>query len=185
MESIRTERLEIRNFKTDDWETLHEMIVQYESSEVAVYDQKWPTSLDEIKGVAEWFASGDSYLAVYLKDTGRFIGFICLNPEEKQGNREFNIGYVFNFDYHGKGYATEGCRAMLDRAFGSLLADRVVTGTAATNHASCRLLERLGFKKTGESTGSFRNTPDGKPIEFLGYAYAISKDEWNAARERS
>jgi RimJ/RimL family protein N-acetyltransferase len=72
---------------------------------------------------------------------------------------------------------------MLDRAFASLQVYRVVTGTAAANPASCRLLERLGFKKTGESTGSFRNTPDGKPVEFLGYTFAIAKDEWNAARE--
>ena len=91
--------------------------------------------------------------------------------------------HVFNFNYHNKGYASEGCWAMLDRTFGQLLADRVVTGTAAANNASCRLLERLGFVKTGESTGSFRKTPDGKPIEFIGYAYAISKDEWKAVRE--
>jgi hypothetical protein len=43
------------------------------------------------------------------------------------------------------------------------------------------LLERLGFKRTAESTGSFRNTEDGKPIEFLGYTYAISRDEWEVA----
>jgi RimJ/RimL family protein N-acetyltransferase len=57
----------------------------------------------------------------------------------------------------------------------------VVTGTAAANHASCRLLERLGFKKTSESTASFRTTPDGKPIQFVGYTFELSRDEWNAA----
>ncbi len=92
----------------------------------------------------------------------------------------FEIGYIFNSDYHGKGYATEACRAVLDHAFDRLQADRVITGTAAVNRASCRLLERLGFKKTVESTGSFRNTPDGKPIEFLGYTFAISRGEWEA-----
>ncbi len=179
--TLETERLAIRNFHTSDWEALHEMIVQYESSEYAAYDQQWPTSPEEIKGVAQWFTGGDSFLAVCLKDTGRCIGFVSLNQEQKEGCCEFNIGYIFNFDFHGKGYATEACQAAIQHAFGPLAADRVITGTAAANRASWRLLEKLGFKRTTESTGSFRNTPDGKPIEFLGYTYDLSKEEWEAA----
>jgi ribosomal-protein-alanine N-acetyltransferase len=177
--TLETKRLLIRNFKPGDWEALHEMIVQYQASELAAYDQQWPTGPEDIKRVAEWFASGDSYLAVTLKDTGRFIGFVSLNPEEKEGVREYNLGYIFNFDYHGKGYASEACRAALAHAFGTLQADDVITGTAAVNTASCRLLERLGFKKTAESTGSFRNDLEGKPIEFLGYTYVLSKADWH------
>ncbi len=62
-----------------------------------------------------------------------------------------------------------------------LKAGGVITGTAAVNTASCKLLERLGFKKTAENTGSFRTTPDGKPIEFLGYTYHLSRKDWEAA----
>jgi [ribosomal protein S5]-alanine N-acetyltransferase len=178
MLSLETERLAIRNFNSSDWEALHEMILQYEASELAAYDQPWPTTVEEIKGTTEWFAGGDSFLAVCLKETGRFIGFVSLNPEPVEDAQVFNIGYIFNFDYHGKGYATEACRAMVDHAFGSLKADRVITGTAAVNRASCRLLEKLGFQKIGEDTGSFRSTPEGKPIEFLGYTYALSKAVW-------
>jgi len=180
MRELETERLTIRNFGINDWEALHEMINQYESSEFAVYDHQWPTSPEEIKKTTAWFASGDSYFAVCLKDTGRFVGFVSLNPEQKSDCREFNIGYIFNFDYHGKGYATEACRAAIGHAFDRLQAQSVLAGTAAENRVSCRLLERLGFKRTGESTGSLRNTRDGKPIEFLGYTYAISRDEWEA-----
>jgi len=57
-------------------------------------------------------------------------------------------------------------------------ADSVITGTAALNIASCRLLERLGFRKTAESRGSFTNGPDGKPIELLRYSYSLPKEEW-------
>jgi RimJ/RimL family protein N-acetyltransferase len=114
---LETERLIIRNFRISDREALHEMINQYASSELAAYAHQWPTSPQEIKKVTEWFASGDSYLTVCLKDTGRFIGFVSLNQEQKEDCREFNIGYIFNFDYHGKGYATEGCRAAIGHAF--------------------------------------------------------------------
>jgi RimJ/RimL family protein N-acetyltransferase len=177
---LETARLMIRNFRISDWEALHKMISQYESSQFAAYDQPWPTSPGEIKNITEWFASGDSYLAVCLKDIDRLIGFVALNEEQPEDKRAFNLGYIFHSDYHGKGYATEACRAVLAHAFDRLQAQRVVTGTAAVNSASCRLLERLGFKKTSESTGSFRNTQDGKAIEFLGYSYELLKAEWDS-----
>jgi [ribosomal protein S5]-alanine N-acetyltransferase len=178
MTTLETERLIIRNFQASDWQDLYVIIVQYQASEFAPYDQPWPTSREEIKRIVEWFASGDSFLAVCLKDTNQLIGFVGLNPEEGNCQREFNLGYVFSSDFHGRGYATEACTAVLSRAFGQLQADRVVTGTAAVNQASCRLLERLGFQKNGEKIVSFKTAEDEKPIEFLGYRYAISRDDW-------
>jgi ribosomal-protein-alanine N-acetyltransferase len=177
MTTLETERLLIRNFSAGDWEALREIISQYEASELAAYDQQWPTSPEEIRKITEWFASGDSYLAVCLKATGRLAGFVALN-QEQAGDRTFNLGYIFHPDCRGQGYATEGCRAVLAHAFDRWQAHCVVTGTAAANQASCRLLARLGFKKTSESTASFRTTPDGKPIQFVGYTFELSRDEW-------
>jgi RimJ/RimL family protein N-acetyltransferase len=176
--TLDTDRLIIRNFQSNDWQALLAMIVQYQASEFAAYDQQWPTSQEEIRKVTKWFASGDSFLAVCLKDTSQLIGFVGLNPEDVGSHRAFNIGYVFNSNFHGYGYATEACKAVLGHAFDQLHADSVVTGTAALNQPSCRLLERLGFQKSGEETASFRSTEDGKPIEFLGYRFTISRDEW-------
>ena len=178
MTMLETERLIIRNFQTSDWHALHELIVQYQASELAPYDHQWPTSKEDIRKVTEWFAAGDSFLAVCLKDTSQLIGFVSLNAEEGDDQRQFNTGYVFNHDFRGHGYATEACRAVLHRAFGPLQAYRVVSGTAAINRASCRLLERLGFKKIGEETAAFRVAENGTPIEFLGYRYAILREEW-------
>jgi len=177
-----TDRLILRQFKLSDWLPLHKMIVQYSSTENARYDQQWPTSPEEIKGVAEWFASGENFLAVTLKENALFIGFVALNPEG-EGSLEFNLGYVFDAHYHGQGYAAEACQAVLRRAFRLLHAQRVITGTAAANRPSCRLLERLGFQKTGESMGSLQSGSDGKPIEFLGYQYALTAQEWEKALE--
>ena len=176
MINLETDRLVLRNFKPDDWEALYEMISQYEASEVAAYDQQWPTEAEDIKGVTEWFAGGDSFLAVCLRDSDQFIGLVSLNPEEKKG--VYNIGYIFNASYHRHGYATEACRAALEHVFDTLLAESVVTGTAAANQASCRLLERLGFQKTEEKIGSFKNDADGKRIEFLGYTYYLPRENW-------
>ncbi len=174
MRVIETERLIIRNFKTDDWKALQEMIIQKESSEYAIYDHQWPASDKEIIGITEWFASGDSFFAVCLKENNIFIGFISINGEK----REFNLGYCFNFDYHGKGYATEGCKALIDYAFSDLNAERLTSDTAAENKPSCDLLSRLGMSKISEKIASFRKTSEGKPIEFEGFTFAITRSEW-------
>ena len=161
------------------------MIVTYQASEYARYDHQWPTGREELQGVAAWFAGEDSHLAVCLKATGKLIGYIALKPAEDEGGLAFNLGYIFHTGYHGRGYATEGCRAVLDRAFGPLGADRVVAGTAAANKPSCRLLRRLGMKQMGQHTGSCQGSPDGEPIAFVGLSFAISRDEWEAVGESS
>jgi RimJ/RimL family protein N-acetyltransferase len=177
---IETDRLIIRNFILPDGAALFALITQYGSTEYAAYDQPWPASAEQIREATQWFASGDHFLAVCLKEPRTFIGLLALNPDATGGRREFNLGYIFNADYHGQGYASEAGRAVLARAFEQLKADRVVAGTAAANTASCALLERLGLKKINEARSSFRKTADGHPIEFLGYTYAITREEWQA-----
>lgn len=82
MTVIETARLIIRNFGTDDWQDLREVIITYQASEFAQYDHKWPTAAEELKGITEWFAAGDRYLVVCLKPTGKLIGLVALNPSE-------------------------------------------------------------------------------------------------------
>jgi [ribosomal protein S5]-alanine N-acetyltransferase len=165
MEAIETERLRLRNFTPEDWQDLHTMILQYVATPYAAYDHQWPTSEEELQQVARWFASGDQYLAVCLRPEGQFIGFVCLNPEEGRAQPTCNLGYIFSEDYHGQGYATEACRAVLERAFTVLGAERVITGTPEANLPSCRLLARLGLT----------------PMEEPGM-YALSREEWQANR---
>jgi RimJ/RimL family protein N-acetyltransferase len=175
---LSTARLLLRNFSVADAAALHALVNQYAAGPYAAYDQPWPTSLAEVTGVTEWFAGGDSYLAVCLQERGQFIGFVALNPESPAEERAFNLGYVFDAGLHSRGYATEACQALLDHAFGQLDAQRVCSGTAAANLPSCRLLARLGFQKTAESMVSFQTAADGTPIEFLGCTFVLLREEW-------
>lgn len=89
---LETDRLAIRNFRAGDWEALHETISQYQSSELADYDHQWPTSPEEFRKITQWFATGDSYLAVCPKDTGRLVGFVALNQSgHGHGGREYRV----------------------------------------------------------------------------------------------
>lgn len=164
MEAIQTDRLTLRNFAPEDWRDLHEMIVQYQASEYAPYDHKWPTSQEEIQGIARWFSTGDGYLAVCLRTTGKVIGFVALNERNEEDGSARNLGYVFNVCYHGQGYATEACRAAIAYVFEGLGGTRFVTGTNVANLPSCRLLARLGFREVGEGI------------------FTLERDEWLARR---
>ena len=155
---LQTERLLIRNFRPEDAPALRQAVLRYQATPYAAYDHPWPSSEEGIAGAVAWFAQADWYLAVCRRDTGCFLGFVCLNPEGPAESRTYNLGYIFDSEYHGQGYATEACRALLAHAFDDLAAAQVVTGTPLVHESSVRLLYRLGFTLTDESTGVFRLT---------------------------
>jgi len=176
MINIEEERVVIRNFNPNDWEALSEVGLRYEASKYAKYDNgPWPDSPDIYKGIVKSWSKSDEFLAVILKQNRKLIGFISL---PKKGNAEFDFGYVFHPDFHGSGYATEGCEAVLKHIFEVFQANLITTGTAKVNTPSSGLLKRLGFVPVGESVLSLRNNKEGKPIEFIGIDFTLSREEW-------
>ncbi len=174
MKILTTPRLTIRNYQLDDRQALYTMIRGYQASGMAVYDEPWPTDAGEYKGIAEYLAGADTFLVVCLK-SGAYIGHITLNMESHD---VYNLGYIFDAEYHGRGYATEACRAVIKRTFQELGAEKIVSGTAAINTPSVRLLTRLGLRKTGEFPISFQQDAEGKPIEFTGCSWEMKREEW-------
>ena len=83
MPVLETERLRIRCFTPGDWAALQGLILWFNATPFAAYDRTWPTSPHRIKDICRHFSSSDSFMAVCLKDDGRFIGYICLNPTEE------------------------------------------------------------------------------------------------------
>ena len=173
---IETERLIIQGFELNDWRDLQQMIVQREASEYAAYDHQWPVSDEEIKRIIGWFVDKPNYFAVCTKEP-KLIGYILLNNTENKD--EFDMGYCFNEDYMGKGFATEACTALLTYAFSKLKVEKVICNTAQKNEPSCRLLIRLGMTRVAELPDStLRNDEKGNPIMFLGVQYTMSNTEW-------
>jgi [ribosomal protein S5]-alanine N-acetyltransferase len=175
MIKINTGRLIIRNFVPDDWEDFQAIIIDKESSEYAAYDHQFPISENEVKRITAWFAKGDDFLAVYELVSDRVIGYLALYGDTKG---EKNFGYTFHSAYQKKGCAIEACTGLINYAFNTMLVERLISGTANINQPSCKLLAKLGFRKTGESVTSFRKTPEGKPIEFVGSSFLLEKEEW-------
>ncbi len=176
MINISTKRMIIRNFSPDDWRAFQEIIVDKEASKYAFSDYPFPTGELEVKNLTNLFSQGDYFLAIYEKDIKRVIGYIAINSEKQS---EYNLGYCLHSDYQDKGYATEACIAVVDYVFSNFKAEKFATGTAVSNEPSCRLLTKLGFQKTGENVISFRKDEEGKPIEFTGASFELTRDAWN------
>ncbi|MHA1243795.1 MAG: GNAT family N-acetyltransferase [Candidatus Heimdallarchaeota archaeon] len=181
----KTERLILRNFIFEDWEDLLEIAQQYEKTEFANYDHQWPQTPLGIKEIVELFRTSDAFAAVELKSNNKVIGLIQIQKKESSSPEIIHgFGYVFNSDYHGKGYASESCRDILEYLFVKLKIDKTVAGTPITNKSSCKLLERLGFKEISRETKHFRKDAEGNPIEFLAGKFELKVDDWKNQNNR-
>jgi RimJ/RimL family protein N-acetyltransferase len=80
------------------------------------------------------------------KATGRFAGRGGLRRVVIHGRPEVEISYALMAEFWGKGLATEIARLSLDTALGPLGLRDIVAFTIPTNHASRRVMEKLGFR---------------------------------------
>ena len=148
---ILTERLCLRRYRPGDYDALLSM---QSRADVARYLYWEPRSAEQVReslgkkiaatGLA---AEGDALsLAAELRATGQVVADLILfmaSAEHRQGE----IGYIVHPDHAGNGYATEGCRPLLDLAFGEFGLHRVVGRIDARNAASARVLEHLGMRR--------------------------------------
>lgn len=66
-----------------------------------------------------------------------------------------DFGFMIHPGYWGQGIATEAATAFIDYAFSKKLTDQLLADVDPRNVASLRVLEKLGFAKTGEAKNTF------------------------------
>jgi len=178
---METKRLFIRRFKPDDWRDLFE----YLSQETVVKYEPYGVFTEEAsKQEAARRSGDDSFWAVCLKDSGKLIGNITLH---KQDFGIWELGYVFNAGFYGKGYATEAAKALIDDVFNNQNAHRVTAMCNPLNVPSWKVLERLGLRREGHLIKNiyFKTDETGNPIWQDTYEYGILAEEWKEVNEGS
>lgn len=86
-------------------------------------------------------------LAAHERASGAFIGWFALFDDGMvNGLRTAEIGYRLSKAAWGKGYATEGVRALIEAAFDAYGFDRVLAETMVVNQVSRRVLEKAGLR---------------------------------------
>jgi ribosomal-protein-alanine N-acetyltransferase len=149
--SLQTARLRLRAFEDTDAGDLYAL---HSNATVLRYwdSPPWSEPARAEKFIAtcrqmEQEGTG-TRLAVDRVSDGAFIGWCTLsrwNPDF----RSTALGYCYNGEAWGHGYATEAARALLGWAFDTLDLNRVQAETDTRNAASARVLDKLGFVREG------------------------------------
>jgi len=108
------------------------------------------------------------------RDT-EIVGTIGLHDlEQRAGHCE--VGLWLAPEFHGRGYGTEASRLVTDFAFRELRMHRVMARVLATNPASARVWEKLGF--TEEGVHRDEAFTDGEYVDIR--YFAVLEDEWRS-----
>lgn len=179
---LQTDRLLLRRFTNDDVDALVELDSDPEVTHFITNGEATPRAEVEQSVLPRFLWYYDTYpgygfWAVIEKATGDFIGWFHLRPNPDHPiPDEPELGYRLRRAAWGRGYATEGSRALVDRAFAELGASRVFAETMAVNVASRRVMEKAGMRLVREFHADW-------PVRIPGdehgdVEYAITREEW-------
>lgn len=149
---IKTDRVGLRNWSDADLLPMSrinadpKVMAYFPSTQDEAYTQKFIDSQQRAFAVESYcFFAADELL------TGNLMGFIGIlkfnfNTDFSPG---IEIGWRLGHDYWGKGYATEGAKAVLTYAFHQLNIPEIWSFTTITNQRSEKVMQKIGMEKVG------------------------------------
>jgi RimJ/RimL family protein N-acetyltransferase len=183
---LETGRLLLRRFVRDDVD--HLVALDSDPGVMRFLDSGEPPSREEVeKEILPTYLryyerfTGFGFWAAVEKSTGEFLGWFELRPPgggdgDSADPGDVELGYRLRTAAWGKGYATEGARALVRKAFTELGVQRVFATTMTVNTASRRVMEKAGLTYVRTF---FEDWPD--PIEGaeLGdVEYELVRADW-------
>jgi ribosomal-protein-alanine N-acetyltransferase len=90
-------------------------------------------------------------LLVCLRETGALAGIVNINSIIRGRFQSASLGYAAFTPTAGQGYMTEGLGLVIRYAFDQLRLHRLEAQIQPGNHASIKLVQRLGFRNEGYS----------------------------------
>ena len=183
---LTTDRLLLRRFTLDDADDL--LALDSDPEVRRFIEDGEPVTREASIETIEWWLSHyephDIYgfWAAIERETGTFIGWFHFRPHEGSPRDEPELGYRLVASSWGKGYATEGSRALIDMGFSSDRVQRVVAETMTVNGASRRVMEKAGMHpvRTFHADWPVRIPGD----EEGDVEYAITRSEWQAQADQ-
>ncbi len=178
---LETERLVLRRFTMADADNLFGLDGDPEVMHFITGGR--PTRREEIVtdvlpaflGYYGRFA-GYGVWAAEEKSTGEFLGWFHFRPRDGSLPDQPELGFRLRKSAWGKGYGTEGSRALIDKGFAEFGVRRVFAETMAVHAASRRVMEKAGLTlvRTFDQPG-----PHKIPGHEQGHVeYALSKAGW-------
>ena len=105
--------------------------------------------------VGGWQLNGFGTWAVERKDDAKLVGnvgiFTAWRDLDPQFGEEPEMGWIFAAETHGKGIASEACRASIAWTEANLAPTPVWAIIAPANEPSLKLAAKLGFERVHET----------------------------------
>ena len=177
--TIETKRLLLRLFETTDLDDF------YAYAKVPGVGERagWPhhQTKEDTEKVLNAFIKHQDVLALVEKTSQKVIGSIGLHVDEPLiKDRSAKLGYVLAKPYWGQGYMSEAAKALLDYIFEENLFETIEVAHFIENHASKRIIEKLGFQF--EREGPY--TSDALNQIFHSRFYRLTHDQYVKHRSK-
>ncbi len=155
--TFATERLLLRNYKTEDWERVH---IYGADPDFSKYELWGPNTLEDTrKFVREMVEQAETHprykfdFAVCLKESRLLIGGCGIRCESEL-SRVASLGWAISPEFQNTGYATEAAKALIEYGFQKLNLYVIYATCDTRNAPSYRVMEKLGMKKVGVIKGT-------------------------------
>jgi len=176
---LRTERLLLRRWRTDDLDALAAIdgdaeVMRYIGDGSVRDREQTATALANFE--QRWAEQGFGLFAAEDRASGALAGWVGLAvptflPEVLPA---VEIGWRLARPFWGRGLATEGARAVLADGFERVGLDAILSIRHVDNEASARVMDKLGFRLVCSSVVPSH----GRPVVIS----ALTRDAWEADR---
>ena len=178
---LETERLVLRRFTKGDVGNLAGL--DADPDVMRFVSGGAPTSREEIEndflpaflGYYQRYQAFGFWAAIE-KSTGDFLGWFHFRPRQGSAPDQVELGYRLRKSAWGKGYATEGSRALIRKGFAESGVRCVTAEAMAANTASRRVMEKAGLTLVRTFTQPWPGATGGELIEVVDYA--LTRADW-------
>lgn len=180
---LETERLLLRGWRDEDLEpfaalnadpvVMEHFLAPLSRRESDQFAHRIRAELDQ-RGWGLW--------AVEVRETSSFAGFVGLAPVSFVAafTPAVEIGWRLAHAYWGRGLAPEGARAVAALAFGAVGLTGIVSFTSTANHASQRVMQKIGMRRDPAEDFDHPRLPAGHRLRRH-VLYRMSRDDWTAS----
>lgn len=148
----QSDRLILHRPQPGDFERYYEI---HSDPETNLFNPSGPMNLEKAKAsfaemTTHWNEHGFGTWAIKTKDTGTIIGFGGLSYRMYVDELKLNLGYRFDKDHWGHGYATELASYAISYGFSELLIDKIFAIVRPKHAASIKVLEKCNMQLFGQ-----------------------------------
>lgn len=174
---LETERIKLRRWKEEDKPAFARMNAD------PVIMEYLPRSLseDESNKLVDLFMKhfdkhGYGLYALERKEDGAFMGFTGLQtvPFKADFTPATEIAWRLDYEFWGKGYASEAAQAVLNHGFEVLDLEEIVAFTVFDNKRSIHIMEKIGMSKVKGGEFHYPTLPKDHPLGSFVLYYATA-----------